>query len=182
MPTRTGSLRPQRRSTLRPRLDDLENRRLLSASIYTVNSTANEHVRLGRLGYVALRHRAGEHRPQRRRQRDSVFPGCLLLAPDHHLGQYAGMLESSGPELIEGPAAALTISGGGPSSNFSDFTVAANVTASLSGLTIANGYTTGGGGGIDNDGRPDARRRHTQRELGERRRRSGELWQGDADR
>ncbi len=47
---------------------------------------------------------------------------------------------------ITGPSASLTVSGGGPSSNFSVFTVNSGVTASISGLTIANGNATGGGG------------------------------------
>ena len=52
---------------------------------------------------------------------------------------------------ITGPSASLTVSGGGPSSNFSVFTVNSSVTVSISGLTIANGNATGGGG-IENDG------------------------------
>ena len=56
------------------------------------------------------------------------------------------------PTTIAGPAGA-TISGAvEPSSNFSVFTVPPNVTTNLSGLTIANGYTSGDGGGIQNYG------------------------------
>lgn len=40
----------------------------------------------------------------------------------------------------------VTISGGGPSSSFADFTVRAGVTASIEGLTIENGHGVGGGG------------------------------------
>ena len=61
--------------------------------------------------------------------------------------------ETDGPETITGPgASSLTVSGGGPSSDFSVFTVDSGVTASISGLAIANGNTTGAGGGIDNLG------------------------------
>ena len=55
------------------------------------------------------------------------------------------------PTTIEGPESPLTISGGGPSSDFSVITVNPNVTASLSGLTIADGYSFVGGG-IQNAG------------------------------
>ena len=59
---------------------------------------------------------------------------------------------------IQGPGAnVLAINGGGSSSNFSVFTIDSGVTASISGLTIANGYVvqgpTNGGGGIFNNGR-----------------------------
>lgn len=56
---------------------------------------------------------------------------------------------------ITGPGSAtLTVAGGGSASNFSVFSVAAGATASLSGLTISDGYTTTAdlGGGIDNSG------------------------------
>ncbi len=56
---------------------------------------------------------------------------------------------------ITGPPAALTVSGGGPSSDFSVFTVGPGVTASILALTIANGNAGQGvyyGGGIANYG------------------------------
>src|SRR5262249_33844371 len=54
---------------------------------------------------------------------------------------------------IAGPgASSLTVSGGGSSSDFSVFVVNSGVTASISLLTIANGYTTGNGGGVLNSG------------------------------
>ncbi len=61
-------------------------------------------------------------------------------------------LASALPDLsanvtITGPGAtSLTIQGGGPSSDYSIFTVAAGVTASLSGLTISGGSATVGAG------------------------------------
>ena len=62
-------------------------------------------------------------------------------------------LEISFSVTIDGAGASLlTISGGGPSSNFSDFSIAGGVIARITGLTIANGSTTGGGGGVDNNG------------------------------
>ncbi len=53
--------------------------------------------------------------------------------------------------IINGPAAALTIAGGGRGTNFSVFTVAASTTATLENLIISDGYT-GLGGGICNYG------------------------------
>ena len=62
-------------------------------------------------------------------------------------------LEIGSSVTIEGPGASLlTVSGGGHSSNFSDFTVDPGVTATISGLTIANGYTSNIGGGVANFG------------------------------
>ena len=54
---------------------------------------------------------------------------------------------------IAGPgASSLTVSGGGPSSDFSVFTVNTGVTSSISGLTITKGNTSYYGGGILNYG------------------------------
>ena len=54
---------------------------------------------------------------------------------------------------ITGPGeSSLTINGGGSSSNYNAFTVDSGVTATISGLTVANFYLTGDGGGIINDG------------------------------
>ena len=62
-------------------------------------------------------------------------------------------LQISSSVTIDGPGASvLTVSGGGPFSNFSDFTVEPGVTATISGLTIANGYKSNNGGGVSNFG------------------------------
>ena len=64
----------------------------------------------------------------------------------------SGQLElsnTSGTETITGPAAGVTVSGGGLSRVFQ---VDSGVTAILSGLTITGGSTTGNGGGLYNDG------------------------------
>ncbi len=53
---------------------------------------------------------------------------------------------------IEGPPAGVTIAGGGSTSNFSVFTVAANTIATLEDLTISIGNTKNNGGGIENNG------------------------------
>jgi predicted outer membrane repeat protein len=66
-----------------------------------------------------------------------------------------GTLTLSGTTGINiiGPApSTVTVNGGGPTSNFSVFTVDANVPALLYGLTISNGNTSTNGGGINNAG------------------------------
>jgi predicted outer membrane repeat protein len=68
--------------------------------------------------------------------------------------QSAGLTLTStnGVNIIGNGANSLTVNGGGPSSNFTVFTVNANVPALIYGLTIANGNTTTNGGGINNSG------------------------------
>jgi hypothetical protein len=63
-----------------------------------------------------------------------------------------GQLELSdieGPQTITGPSAGVLISGGGQSRVLQ---IDGGVTASLSGLTITDGSTTGSGGGLKNSG------------------------------
>jgi fibronectin-binding autotransporter adhesin len=152
MSTPRGSLRHRRRSTLRPRLDDLENRCLLSASIYMVNSTDNGTSGSGDSGTLPYVIGLANNDPNVDGS-EIQFSSTVFSSPQTiTLANTLALLETTGPEMIQGPAAALTISGGGPSSNFSDFAVGSGVSASITGLTIANGYTTGDGGGVSNDG------------------------------
>ena len=152
MPTPTNSSRRRRRTRLRPRLNDLENRCLLAASIYTVNSTGNGASGMGNSGTLPYVVGLANTDPNVDGSEIQFSPAVFSSPQTITLANTLALLESPGPELIEGPTAALTISGGGPLSNFSDFSVGADVTASITGLTIANGNTTGGGGGVDNNG------------------------------
>ena len=64
----------------------------------------------------------------------------------------SGQLElsnTSGTETITSPAAGVTVSGGG---NSQVFQVDTGVTASISGMTITGGSTSGNGGGVYNNG------------------------------
>ena len=70
-------------------------------------------------------------------------------ADDHADGRQLELSNSSGTETITGPAAGVTISGGG---NSRVFQVDSGVTAALSGLTITDGSTSGDGGGLENLG------------------------------
>jgi MBG domain (YGX type)/Right handed beta helix region len=64
-------------------------------------------------------------------------------------GSALGLADTTGTETITGPAAGVTVSGGGLSGVFQ---VGANVTASISGLTITGGMITGYGGGLYSQG------------------------------
>ncbi len=64
-------------------------------------------------------------------------------------GSQLELQETGGTQTITGPAAGVTISGGG---NSRVFQVDKGVTASLSGLTISGGSTSGSGGGVFNYG------------------------------
>ncbi|MGH9606155.1 MAG: Ig-like domain repeat protein [Terracidiphilus sp.] len=64
-----------------------------------------------------------------------------------------GTLNIPSYTVITGPAAGVTVSGGGSGSNFTVITVAPSVTGvAIDSLTIANGYSVSGDGGIDNAG------------------------------
>jgi hypothetical protein len=64
-------------------------------------------------------------------------------------GSQLELSNTSGTQTITGPAAGVTVSGGGLSRVFQ---VDSGVTATLSGLTISGGYTPGLGGGLYDDG------------------------------
>ena len=88
--------------------------------------------------------------------------------------------DTGGLETITAPAAGLTIDAGGLSRVF---VVDDGVTASLSGLTITGGSTSGNGGGLENLRHGHACRLHGQRQLRPlRRRRRVQLRHGDAHR
>jgi hypothetical protein len=63
-------------------------------------------------------------------------------------GTQLELSDTTGMETIAGPTAGVTVSGGGLSRVFD---VDANVTASLSGLTITGGWTYGYGAGLQNN-------------------------------
>ena len=71
-------------------------------------------------------------------------PQTILLS-----GTQLELSDTTGPETITGPAAGVTVSGGG---NSRVFQVDALVTASLSGLTITGGKAATNGGGLSNLG------------------------------
>ena len=63
----------------------------------------------------------------------------------------SGLTISSNVTITGPGVSSLTVSGGGPSSNFSVFTVNSGATVTISGLTITNGNADNGGG-VNNQG------------------------------
>ena len=127
----------------------LEPRLLLSPTIFTVDSTASGTSGSGTSGtlpYVILQANANANTEGSEIEFDSsVFTSQQTIT----LGATLVLSETAGPDVIDGPTAGLTISGGGA---VSVFEVESGVTASLSGLTISGGSTSGNGGGLDNNG------------------------------
>jgi hypothetical protein len=71
-------------------------------------------------------------------------PQTITLA-----GNQLELTDTTGTETITGPAAGVTVDGGGQSRVFQ---IDGRVAASISGLTISGGFTTGNGGGLANLG------------------------------
>ncbi len=153
-------LRPRgndkRHRRFRPALILLEDRTVLSPTVFTVtgigDSASDPYTATsGDLRYCVFLADTNTSNPAGSliQFSSTVFnvPQTITL-----VGSGLVLSNTNAPTTITGPSAALTVSGGGSSSNFSVFTVNSGVTASLAGLTIANGYTSGNGGGIDNEG------------------------------
>ena len=77
-------------------------------------------------------------------------------------GTQLELSNTNGTETITGPAAGVTVSGGGLSRVFQ---VDGLVTASISGLTITGGKTAGNGGGLQQLRHAHADELHRQRQL-----------------
>jgi predicted outer membrane repeat protein len=149
-----GAKRSRRRLLL---LEGLEDRTVLSPTIYTVNtwgdSPSDPHTATtGDLRYCIQRANANTSNPA-----GSVIqfdPTVFDVGRTISLG--GGSLTLSNTTTVtsvSGPGSSLlTVSGGGASSNFSVFTVNTGATAIMSGLTISNGNTSGNGGGVWNMG------------------------------
>ncbi len=141
---RTGRRAAERRQhrRLRPTLMTLEDRRLLSTIV--VNNPTDTPV----VGEIDLRQAIDQANtnegPETITFDKTVFqtPQTITLNPT--LGQLE-LSDTTGTEAITGPAAGVTISGGGHSGGFQ---VKGGVTATLSGLTI----TDGNGSGVANFG------------------------------
>lgn len=103
MSLRTRSSRTRRRPALRPRLEGLEDRALLSASIYTVNSTGNGTSGSGNSGtlpyVIGLANKDANIDGSEIQFDPAVFSSPQTIALTHSLK----LLETQGPESIEGP-------------------------------------------------------------------------------
>ena len=156
--------RQLQRRRMRPTVMPLEDRRLMST--FTVTNTADSGPGSLRYEIDQANSTAGANTVD--------FDSTVFNTPQT-ITLTGGQLElsnTSGMETITGPAAGVTVSGGGLGRVFQ---VDANVTASISGLTITGGQVSGSGGGLANDGRDRAHRLHHQRQLRRQRRRPGQL-------
>ena len=131
---------------LRPRFDLLEERVVLSPTIYVVNSTGYNTLGSGTSGtlpYVLSQANANSN------SAGSVieFDGAVFASSSQQtitLGATLVLSETDGPEVIDGPGAGVaTISGDGA---VGVFEVQSGVTATISGLTISGGKADDGGG------------------------------------
>ncbi len=144
--------RDRRPRSQQPQLELLETRVVLSPTIFTVDDPGNSASGSGTSGtlpYVISQANANPNADGSEIDFDaavfnSTSPQTITL------GATLELAETAGPEVIDGPGAgAATVSGGG---TVRVFQVDNGVTASLSGLTISGGSTTGLGGGVSNGG------------------------------
>ncbi len=130
----------------RPVLEVLEGRALLAT--FTVNSLGDAGSGSGDAGdlrYCINQANADD-------QANTIVFDSTLFSTPQTITLSGGQLELSdtgGTQTITGPAAGVTISGGG---NSRVFQVDPGVTASISGLTISGGSAVGNGGGLANYG------------------------------
>jgi hypothetical protein len=155
---------PDRRrlAACRPRFDGLEDRVLLSGNptVYTVTDSSDDATDTGSLRYAIMKANANTNPAGSVIQfSPTVFnasaPRTITLSSTLKLS------ETAGPEVVNGPGVRVaTVSG---NRRVEVFSVSAGTTASISGLTIANGWGAfagnpvipGGGagaGGINNAG------------------------------
>ena len=137
----TVEARKRRRWRMRPTVVVLEDRRLLST--FTVNNNASSGASARCPTRSAWRIQPGG----RTRSCSSSFfntPQTITLG-----GTQLELSTANESVTITGPAAGVTVSGGGASRVFQ---VDAGVTASISGLTITGGNDHRQGGGLDNFG------------------------------
>ena len=143
---RLESVVPRQRRRMRPTLMALEDRRLLSTIV--VNNPTDTPV----VGQIDLRQAIGLANTNGGNE-TITFDKTVFKTPQTiHLDPSLGQLELSdttGTEAIMGPKAGVTVDAGGASRVFQ---IDGGVTASISGLTISGGTTTGNGGGLYNDG------------------------------
>jgi len=150
-----GTTRPittDQRGDLLDSPPDIGAYQLERLTIYTVNSTGNSTTGTGTSGalpYVIALANANTNPDGSEIEFDpSVFsassPQTIVL------GATLVLSETDGPEVIDGPGAAVVSISGGNAVGV--FQVANGVTASLTGLTITGGSISGSGGGIYNQG------------------------------
>ena len=137
---RTDTIKNRQRRRFRPLLVELEYRRLLST--FTVNNSLDD----GSVG--SLRWAVGQANSTSGASTIQFDSGAFATRQTVTLtGGQLELTGTTGTETITGPAAGVTVSGGGKTRVFQ---VDGGVTASLTGLTITGGNTAGNGGGLYN--------------------------------
>ena len=143
---RPGTVERRQRWRIRPTLMALEDRWLLSTIV--VNNPTDTPV----VGQIDLRQAIGLTNSNPGDDTiafdSKVFKSPQTISLDPTLGQLE-LRDTTGTETIMGPKKGVTVSAGGTSRVF---LVDPNVTASISGLTITGGSTTGNGAGLYNNG------------------------------
>ena len=141
MPRWRGGGRRGGRRSARPILESLEDRQLLST--YMVENTCDSGPGSLRYEITLAFSTTGTNTVE--------FDPTVFSAPQT-ITLSSGPLvltNTGGNDTITGPAAGVTINGGGTSSVFQ---VNSGVVATISGLNIGNGATSGDGGGVSNAG------------------------------
>jgi predicted outer membrane repeat protein len=133
-----GTVEARRRRRLRPTLLALEDRRLLSTIV--VNNPTDTPV----AGETDLRQAIVEANTAGGNE-TITFDKTVFKTPQtiNLIGGQLELSDTTGTETITGPKAGVTVNGGG---NSRVFQVDPNVTASISGMTIAGGKAKLGGG------------------------------------
>ena len=139
-----GTVEARKRRRWQPTLLALEDRRLLSTIV--VNNPTDTPVN----GEIDLR-QAIDQANSNGGDQTIVFDKTVFKTPQTITltGTQLELSDTTGTETITGPAAGVTVSGGGLSRVFQ---VDKGVTASISGLTITGGKTASNGGGLYNFG------------------------------
>ncbi len=138
----TSGPRAALRWNRKPRLELLEDRRLLSGNLYTVDSTTDSGLGAGWDGDLLYCITQANENPNSSIQFASGLAGTILTNTGFDLRANVS---------ITGVGNSVTIEGA--DTDTSVFTVESGVTASIAGLTIANGYSPDAGGGVSNDGK-----------------------------
>ena len=141
-----GTVERRKRRRVLPTVLTLEGRQLLST--FTVNSTGDSGSGSGLAG--DLRYCITQANSDGGDE-TIVFDKTVFKTPQtiNLTGGQLELSDTTGTETIVGPNAGVTVDAGG---NSRVFQVDGGVTASISGMTITGGRTSGSGGGLYNDG------------------------------
>jgi hypothetical protein len=139
-----GLIEARQRRRFLPSLLGLEDRKLLAT--FTVTNTL-DNGSTGSLGWAV-----GQANTTSGNNTINFDPTAFATPKTITLTSVLDLTSTSGTETIVGPAAGVTVSGGGSTQVLN---LASNTSASITGLTISDGNVSGNGGGINNSGTLD---------------------------